>query len=157
MISMTPSSTKVKRANLKLLDLTSSSDTQAIKNKLLKIEGVQKVLVNFVEVKARVEYNPNTIVIETLIEAVEEIGFGALNLAKSRINIQEYSFRVIGICGKCFETFVEIPRRKSGIIDVKADVDRKKVQMKFNSQKISIREIKDSFFGFELQRTVQVD
>jgi copper chaperone CopZ len=151
MISMTPSSEKIKRANLKLLDLTSSSDAQAIKNKLLKIEGVQKVSVNFVEAKARVEYNPNTIVIETLIEAVEEIGFGALDLAKSRISIQEYSFRVIGICGKCFETFVEILRRKSGIIDIKVDFDRKKVQMKFNNQKISIRDIKNSFFDFELQ------
>jgi len=62
---------------------------------------------------ARVEYYPNKIVIETLIESAEDIGFGALNCVKSRTNIQEFSFRVIGICGKCLESFVDIMMRKN--------------------------------------------
>ncbi|MHA1945193.1 MAG: cation transporter [Candidatus Hodarchaeales archaeon] len=74
-------------ANLKLLGMTSSSEAQTIENSLYKIEGVQKVIINLVEAKARVEYDPKIIVIETLIESVEDIGFGALDSAKSHTNV----------------------------------------------------------------------
>ena len=44
--------------------------------------------------------------------------------------------------------------RKDGIINVKSDLNMKSVQVKFNSQKISIKDIKDCFVDFEHQRVI---
>ncbi|MHA2052423.1 MAG: heavy-metal-associated domain-containing protein [Candidatus Hodarchaeales archaeon] len=154
MAAKKPFTKEIDIAYLKILGLASLPEAQTIEDMLLKIDGVQKVSINLVEAKARVNYDPTRIVIETLIESVEDIGFGALDLVKSRPNIREFSFRVIGICGKCLETFVKILKRKNGIIDVKGDLDINRVQVKFNNKKISTKEIKDSFFDFEHQRVM---
>ena len=101
MTTINPPTEEINVADLKILGLTSTSEVQTIENKLLKIDGVQKVSVNLVMAKARVEYDPTKIVIETLIESVEDIGFGALDLVKSRTNTKNFSFRIIGFCEKC--------------------------------------------------------
>jgi len=149
MTIMNPSKKEIKVVYLKILGLNSPPEAQTIENMLLNMDGVQRVLVNLVEAKARVEYDPIKIVIETLIESVEDIGFGALDLVKSHTNIQEFSFRVIVICIKCLEAFVNILKRKDGIIDVKVNLDIKGVQVKFDNKKITTKEIKNSFFNFE--------
>jgi Cu+-exporting ATPase len=154
MTVINPSTKEIDIANLKILGLASPTEAQTIEDMLLTIDGVQKVSLNHVKAKARVEYDPTKIVIETLIESVEDIGFGTLNLVKSRTNIQEFSFRIIGICGKCLDTFTNILTRKDGIIDLKVNLDIKKVQIIFNGKKTSIKEIKDSFFDFEYQRVL---
>ncbi len=152
MTTINPPTEEINVADLKILGLTSTSEVQTIENKLLKIDGVQKVSVNLVMAKARVEYDPTKIVIETLIESVEDIGFGALDLVKSRTNTQNFSFRIIGFCEKCRETFVDILMKKDGIIDVKVNFDSKRVQVTFNNTITSIEEIKNCIFDFENQR-----
>ncbi|MHA1977701.1 MAG: cation transporter [Candidatus Hodarchaeales archaeon] len=143
-----------KVAYLELLGLTSPLEAQTIENMLLNVDGVQRVIINRVEAKARVEYDPTKIVIETLIETVEEMGFGALDLVKSYNKIYEFNFRVVGICMKCQETFVNILKRKDGIINVEVNLDLKRVQVTFNNEKIGTREIKNCFFDFEYLRAI---
>ncbi len=82
MTIMNSSTREIKVAYLKIVGLTSPPEAQTIEDMLLKIDGVQKVSVNLVEAKARVEYDPTKTVIDTLIETVEDIGFGALDRTK---------------------------------------------------------------------------
>ena len=79
MAKLNPSTKEMDIAHLKLLGVTSSSEAQTIEKRLLKINGVKKVSINLVEIKARVEFDPNEVIIEILIETVEDLGFGALD------------------------------------------------------------------------------
>jgi Cu+-exporting ATPase len=140
-----------KVAHLKMLGVTSPSEAQMIETGLHQIDGVRRVSVNLLKEKATVEYDPTKVVIETLIESMEDLGFGALDLAKIQNNAQKYSFRIIGTYVNCLETFVNILMEKDGIIDAKVNLDTKRLQVIFNDKKISIEEIKNSFFDFENQ------
>lgn len=145
-----------KVVHLKMLGVVSPSEAQTIETVLLQIDGVHRVSVNLLEEKATVEYDPTKIVTEILIESVEDLGYGALDLVKIQSNAQEYSFRIIGTCGNCLETFVNILNGKDGIIDVKVNLDTKRVQVTFNNKKTSIEEIKNSFFDFENERVNKI-
>lgn len=91
-MSTTNSSTNnVTVTRLKILGLTSASEAQTIERSLLKIYGVQKASVNLLEEKTIVESDPIKVVVETLIEAVEDVGYGALDLAKPQDDEQGYS------------------------------------------------------------------
>ncbi|MHA2225063.1 MAG: heavy-metal-associated domain-containing protein [Candidatus Hodarchaeales archaeon] len=136
----------IKVIHLKLLGLNSLEDAEKIELALDRVDGVHNVSLNPKNNMVTIEFDTSKIVVESLIETLEEIDYGAILNSKFDENEYNCIFRYIGSSMDCFRGFINGLQRKNGIIDIKVDIEMKRIQIRFNPEKIEIDEIKNLFF-----------
>lgn len=148
------SSNKIKEIQLKLFGLNSEIDAQKIESALLKIDGVHKISLNQINNKIIIEFDPAKLVIETLVETIEEIDYGAIVTSEFQDLEQKCIFRYIGDSMIYLRGFLNALQKKDGISDVKVNVGMKSVQIRFNPNKIKITEIKNLYFDLSFIQSI---
>lgn len=67
----------LKKVTLDVQGMTCSSCEYKVESALKKVDGVAKVKANYAESNAEVEFDPQIVSVEKLVEAVNEIGYSA--------------------------------------------------------------------------------
>lgn len=83
------------RIDLKITGMTCASCVSTVEKNLLNVEGVQEASVNLMTEKATITYDPSLTSVKTLIDTVENVGYGASRLSpKKQLEDREKSERV---------------------------------------------------------------
>ena len=150
-------------AVFKVTGMTCGSCVGIIESFLGNTDGIVNCSVNLMTTKAKVKYNPSTISIEGIIEAIETVGFQAeletveepeKKEQKNNKN-QDHSKIVLNIkgmtCGSCVEIISNYLKNQEGIIDATVNLITTKAFVQYNNKLIGIRQIISAIsdVGFE--------
>ncbi|UCG90777.1 MAG: copper-translocating P-type ATPase [Candidatus Heimdallarchaeota archaeon] len=123
--------------------MTCASCVSTIEKGLQKVEGVQDISINLMTEKARVQYDPNITNVNSLIKAVESIGYGATDRTQTgQTDKKTVNLGITGMtCASCVNTIETVLTKQSGIIEVSVNLATEKARVTFDPEVISERQI----------------
>ncbi|UCG04735.1 MAG: copper-translocating P-type ATPase [Candidatus Heimdallarchaeota archaeon] len=139
-------------ANLRITGMTCASCVSTIENELNKVEGVESVSVNLMTEKAQVQYNPRKTNIDSLVTAVENVGYGAKDASRSSHTV---NLAISGMtCASCVNTIETALTKQDGIIEQSVNLATEKARVVFNPGYITENQIIDAIknVGYEAKK-----
>ncbi|MFX1504988.1 MAG: heavy metal translocating P-type ATPase [Promethearchaeota archaeon] len=126
-------------ANLGITGMTCASCVSTIENELKKVEGVESVSVNIMTERAQVHYNPIKTNVESLVTAVENVGYGAKDLYQSSHTI---NLAITGMtCASCVNTIETALNKQDGIIKQSVNLATEKARIVFDPEYITENQV----------------
>ena len=142
-------SQEAQEANLIISGMTCASCVSTIEKGLDKVDGVQSAAVNLMTEKATVRYDPTITDVDTLIQAVKNVGYGA----KDRSSLAENGLKTIDLgisgitCASCVNTIETALDKQKGVINVVVNLATEKARVTFEFKSISENEIINTITG----------
>ncbi len=149
--SMESTSTKQEQSlTLKIEGMTCAGCASRIEKKLGGLDGVRQASVNFGVEQASVEFDPDNITSQSIIETIQRIGF---EVPKS---VQTYS--VVGMsCASCVTRLETKLKGLDGVLEVRASLATEEVTLEFLENRVGPTEFKKALedIGYELRLPVE--
>ena len=124
-----------KKIELKISGMSCATCAKTIEKSLLRLDGVTSAQVNLGNETAVVEYDPTKLKLADLEKAVTDAGYKVIN-EKAILKIGGMS------CATCAKTIENSLRKLNGIADVNVNLGAEKAYITYNSDKITIADIK---------------
>ncbi|MHA2248379.1 MAG: heavy metal translocating P-type ATPase, partial [Candidatus Hodarchaeales archaeon] len=132
-------------ANLGITGMTCASCVSTIENELKKVEGVESVSVNLMTEKAQVQYNPRITNVDSLVTAVENVGYGAKD---SSLSSHTINLAITGMtCASCVNTIETALTKQDGIIEYNVNLATEKSRVVFDPKYITENQIMNAIKG----------
>ncbi|MFX0123930.1 MAG: heavy metal translocating P-type ATPase [Candidatus Hodarchaeota archaeon] len=126
-------------ANLGITGMTCASCVSTIEKELKKVKGVESVSVNLMTEKAQIEFNPRLTNVESLVTAVENVGYGAKD---SSLSSHTINLAITGMtCASCVNTIETVLNKQNGIIEHNVNLATEKARIVFDPEYISENQI----------------
>ena len=136
---------KYQISNLAIIGMTCASCVATVEKELKKVEGVQEVSVNLMTEKAQVQYNPGITNVDSLVSAVENVGYGAKDIS---ITSQTINLSITGMtCASCVNTIETVLNKQNGIIEYNVNLATEKARVIFDPRSISEDQIINAIKG----------
>ena len=122
---------------LKITGMSCATCAQTITKVLMKQEGVEKVEVNLASEKAVINYDPDKIHLETIIQEIEKIGYGVVR------DTREVVFAITGMtCATCVKTIEKVTGKMPGVIEAVVNLNAEKGRFVYDPSLVTPEEIK---------------
>ncbi|AOT69192.1 heavy metal translocating P-type ATPase [Geosporobacter ferrireducens] len=127
--------------NLKVLGMTCAACAKAAERAVGKLDGVEKVSVNYATEKMNVDFDGDKVSIEQIKAAVLKAGYEA----KEEDDTKEVSMPVSGMtCAACAKAIEKAVGKLKGVESVAVNFATEKVSVKYNPKDIRLSEIKQA-------------
>lgn len=131
------------KVTLKLAGMSCVNCANTVEKSLKKANGVQDAQVNFAVEKAYVEYNPNDISEEDLLETVKKAGYKA-ELADTDKHTTT-TLKVSGMtCSSCVQRVEKNLSNLTGVIEANVNFATEKATVTYNNSQISVDDLKET-------------
>ncbi len=128
---------KMVEVTLKITGMSCATCAQTITKVLMKQEGVEKVEVNLASEKAVINYDPEKIDLETIIQEIEKIGYGVVR------DTREVIFAITGMtCATCVQTIEKVTKKMPGVIEAAVNLNAERGRFVYDPTQVSPEEIK---------------
>lgn len=138
---------------LKIEGMSCVSCAQTIEKSLQKVKGVKRANVNFATEKAVVEYDDQEVIIEHLLKAVEDVGYGVTRKAPEQNKV---ILKIEGMtCASCAQTIEKALNRTEGVKDANVNVATEKATIKYDPNVLTVRQLEKvvSDTGYSVAKT----
>jgi Cu+-exporting ATPase len=136
---------EVQIINLGITGMTCASCVSTVEKELKKVEGVQEVSVNLMTEKARVQYNSSITNVESLVSAIENVGYGAKDASKTS---QTINLSITGMtCASCVNTIETVLSKQGGITEYNVNLATEKARITFDPESITDNQIINAIKG----------
>ena len=131
---------------LGITGMTCASCVSTVEKGLTKIEGVQDVVVNLMTEKATVQYDPVITNVDSLIQSVNKVGYGAKDITLPvKGEMERINLDITGMtCASCVNTIESTLNKQSGITEVVVNLTTEKARITFDPQSITESQIINS-------------
>lgn len=138
-----PSVQELQFANLGITGMTCASCVSTVEKGLLKVEGVHDVSLNLVTEKAQVKYDPQKTDVNSLIKAVENVGYGAKDISPStQTELKTINLAITGMtCASCVNTIETQLNKQSGIVETSVNLATERARITFDPSSITESQI----------------
>ncbi len=136
---------KMKERDIKITGMTCASCAKAIESTIKNLKGVESVSVNLATESAHIVYDPSKISLETIIEAIENIGYGV-------VKDEAVTVKIGGMrCAMCVRTIESVVSKLNGVKSVTVNLPAKSARMVFDPTITSLEDIKQAIesVGYE--------
>jgi Cu+-exporting ATPase len=124
-----------KKVELKVSGMTCATCATTIEKSLLDLEGVEDAQVNLGTETATVEYDPTTLKLLDLENAVTDAGYGVIH--------EKVTLKVGGMtCATCVQTIENALRSLDGVADVMVNLGAEKAYVTYNPRITTVDEMK---------------
>ncbi len=125
--------------NLGITGMTCASCVSTVEKGLTKIKGVQDVVVNLMTERATVRYNPAIANVDSLTQAVKNVGYGAKDLNSSeKTDMKVLNLNITGMtCASCVNTIETALNKKYGITESVVNLATEKARITFDPKFIT--------------------
>jgi Cu+-exporting ATPase len=127
--------------------MTCAGCATRIEKKIKELPGVKQAAVNFASGKARVEYDPSSLGLKEILEAVEGLGY--------RAALEKEVFRVEGMsCASCVARVEKALMGLEGVADVSVNLATSTATVTYDPSEVDFRRMAQAVqeAGFSLQR-----
>ncbi|GAB6098454.1 heavy metal translocating P-type ATPase [Halanaerocella petrolearia] len=136
---------QLERSTLKIANMTCASCAQKVEEALSNTSGVEKATVNFAAEKATIDYNPNRVNVDDLVESVRNTGYN--------VDFNKDNIKVGGMtCASCAQSIENALNDTEGVIDATVNFAAEKATIEFNSAQVSEHDLKKTIenTGYEV-------
>ena len=124
-----------RRISILVTGMSCAACAQRVEKSLVKMAGVSETSVNYATGKATVEYDPNAVVPEQLIESIKGAGYGA--------EVREASLGVSGMtCASCVGRVEKALKKVPGVLDVSVNMATEKARVEYLPSVAEMRDLK---------------
>ncbi len=125
------------KTHIKIAGMTCSSCAQRVEKALQKVDGVQKASVNFPMEKAYVEYDPERISQEQLLEEIEKTGFNG-QVADEKSRVDTLTLKIKGMtCAACSNRVEKTLGALEGVESAAVNLPAEKATVKFRAGSVT--------------------
>ena len=136
------SSKELEVANLVITGMTCASCVSTIEKGLKKVDGVQNASVNLMTEKATIQYNPSVTKVDSLVQAVKNVGYGAKDLTSYKSELKTVNLAITGMtCASCVNTIETALYKENGITEAVVNLTTEKARVTFDPKSISEKQI----------------
>ena len=129
-------------ANLGITGMTCASCVSSIEKGLKKVDGVQNASVNLMTEKATIQYNPSVTNVDSLVQAVKDVGYGAKDLTSYKSDMKTVNLAITGMtCASCVNTIETALYKENGIAEVVVNLATEKARVIFDPKLISEKQM----------------
>jgi Cu+-exporting ATPase len=126
---------QAKKTTVKIADMTCASCAQKVEQALNDKSGVENAAVNFASEKATIEYNPDSVSVDDLVETVRNTGYD--------VNFDKTNIKVGGMtCASCSQRIESALNDTVGVSEAAVNFAAEKATVKFNSAQVSEYDLK---------------
>ena len=146
----------LKQLIVKIKGMSCTSCASNIESKLKKVEGVSNVSVNFASEKAQIEFDPNYVKAENIIEIITSLGYEVV----SEKATEKVTFKIYGMsCSSCGNKVEKALRDIEGISEANVNFASEKATIDYIPEGVRISEIRNkiSKLGYELVLEEELD
>jgi Cu+-exporting ATPase len=132
---------------------------QIITKSIYRREGVNKADVNYATEKAVVEYDPSTISLEQIGDAIREVEYEPVMPSESETH-REVTLRIVGMtCAACVAAVEKALKKVDGVEDAVVNLATEKAFVRYNPQKVSILDLRNAVrgAGYDVAEEEEVD
>jgi len=129
-----------RKTQLDITGMSCANCSGTIQDTLDSLEGVREVDANFATDEGTVRYDPSTVSLREIYDAIEEAGYGALS-ETTTVTISDMS------CANCAETTAETLLDTLGIIDAEVNYATDEAQVTYNPAEASLEDIYEAIEG----------
>ncbi len=123
--------------SFKIEGMTCSACANRVERAISKLEGVEKVNVNFATETLTVDFNKENLNSHKIEEAVVKAGYGV------KKNVKTYNFKVEGMtCSACANRVERVTKKLDGVENATVNFATEKLTIKVNEDEISYGDIK---------------
>ena len=131
----------MRNKNLKILGMTCAACAKAAERAVGKLDGVEKVSVNYATEKMNVDFDAEKVSIEQIKAAVSKAGYEA----EEEKETKEVSMPVSGMtCAACAKAIEKAVGKLQGVESVAVNFATEKVSVKYNPKDVRLSEIKQT-------------
>ena len=131
----------MRNENLKILGMTCAACAKAAERAVEKLDGVEKVSVNYATEKMNVDFDAEKVSIEQIKAAVSKAGYEA----EEEKETKEVSMPVSGMtCAACAKAIEKAVGKLQGVESVAVNFATEKVSVKYNPKDVRLSEIKQT-------------
>ncbi|SHJ09995.1 Cu+-exporting ATPase [Geosporobacter subterraneus DSM 17957] len=131
----------MRNENLKILGMTCAACAKAAERAVGKLDGVEKVSVNYATEKMNVDFDAEKVSIEQIKAAVSKAGYEA----EEEKETKEVSMPVSGMtCAACAKAIEKAVGKLQGVESVAVNFATEKVSVKYNPKDVRLSEIKQT-------------
>ncbi len=131
----------MKTENVKIFGMTCAACAKAAERAVGKLDGVEKVNVNFATEKMNVEFDESKLTMEDIKAAVVKAGYEA----KEEIETKEVTIPVAGMtCAACVKAVERVVGKLEGVESVAVNFATEKAVIKYNPKDVRLSEIKQT-------------
>ena len=147
---------------LKIKGMHCASCVTKIENNIKKIKGIKKANVNLLTEKAQIVYNSNLVNKTQILKSVKDTGYEPIEHQISTQNSkqEEITLKIHGMMSQhCINIVETTLKNLYGIIEAKANLTTEKAEIKYDTSKITLKEIVDAInnAGYEAEKTETKD
>ena len=129
-----------RRISIPVTGMSCAACAQRVEKSLVKMAGVSETSVNYATGKATVEYDPNAVVPEQLIESIKGAGYGA--------EVREASLGVSGMtCASCVGRVEKALKKVPGVLDVSVNMATEKARVEYLPGVAEMRDLERAVEG----------
>jgi Cu+-exporting ATPase len=142
----------MKKVTHNVTGITCAMCVKTIETTLNKLEGVQQATVNLAKETAKVDYDPSKISNESIVKAIEKVGYG---VARSKKDV------VVGVggmtCATCVATVEKALRKLDGVYDVNVNLSSEKARIVYDPSLLGTADIQTVIekVGYKFLRWIQ--
>ena len=112
------------RISIPVTGMSCAACARRVEKSLIKTAGVSETNVNYATGKATVEYDPNAVAPERLIESIEDAGYGA--------EVREASLSVSGMtCASCVGRVEKALKKVPGVLEVSVNMATERARVEY--------------------------
>jgi Cu+-exporting ATPase len=126
---------KTKRVVLNIGGMHCVTCAQTIEKRLPKIDGVIYATINFAAEKAIIDYDPKVVDLETIENAIEEVGYKVIH--------QSVTLKISGMhCAVCAQTIEKALNQQEGVYKAVVNFAMETATVEYNPEQLSLEGIK---------------
>jgi P-type Cu+ transporter len=121
---------QLKRIDIPVTGMSCASCVRRVERALSKQEGVTEASVNFAAEKASVSYEPTTTSPDELIQAIQDVGYGA--------DVRQMTFGVTGMtCASCVGRVEQALKKVPGVLEASVNLANEKATVEYLASEVS--------------------
>ena len=129
----------IEKAELNIQGMSCAACATRIENRLSKVEGVQSARVNLLIEQAALNYDPDLINMNTLIEHIERLGFSA---QAEKPELKTLKLDISGMsCAACSTRIEKKLQSRDGIVNANVNLSTNKALLDYDPTRTSSRDI----------------
>ncbi|MEM1757741.1 MAG: heavy metal translocating P-type ATPase, partial [Candidatus Bathyarchaeia archaeon] len=148
-----------KKAVIQIAGMHCVSCAQSIEKALMKKQGVYRANVNFATEKAYVEYDPDLVTLDEIIEEIRDAGYKPVNVYQG-FEIRRISIIISGMsCATCAARIEANLRKLNGVKSVSVNLATKRAVVEYIPELVSILDLRKIIeeLGYKVETEEEVD
>ncbi len=131
---------ETRTAHLDITGMSCANCSATIQDTLDALDGVSNVTANFATDEGSVQYNPETVTVKEIFDAIEEAGYGAVSETKS-VAISDMT------CANCAEANATALEETPGVIHADVNYATDEAQVTYNPADVSLDTLYEAIEG----------